>query len=153
MATYRMVPRVQLIIVEDQQGILWHHYNVPAAPAHSAARTRGPVIEWLNEKQRAHFLRLGLVTEIDAEPAPTPLPEPVDEIVVAESDDDDPQDAAAPDSGAVDQCVATLAGLQVPATAGAPTARTALRGNGFRFGNDIVAAAVRARKSPSGTAA
>jgi hypothetical protein len=61
---------------------------------------------------------------------------------------------AAPDNVAVDECVATLARLQVPATAGAPTARTALRGNGFRFGNDVVAAAVKQRKSSlSGTSA
>jgi hypothetical protein len=42
--------------------------------------------------------------------------------------------------------------LQVPTTTGAPAARTALRGNGFRFSNSVVAAAVKHRKSLSGTA-
>jgi hypothetical protein len=149
MAIYRMVPRVPLLVVEDQQGILWHHYNPPAGGAHSAARVRGPVIEWLNERQRAHFLRLGLAEEIDADPQDTIVAAPPADLDA----DDDTLDAAVPDSGAVDECVATLAHLQVPATAGAPTARTALRGNGFRFGNDVVAAAVRQRKSSlSGTA-
>jgi hypothetical protein len=95
-----------------------------------------------------NWLRLGLVTEI-GEPVPTPPPAPVDLDA-----DEATLDAAAPDSGAVDECVATLARLQVPATAGAPAARTALRGNGFRFGNGVVAAAVRQRKSSrSGTSA
>lgn len=72
--------------------------------------------------------------------------------MAAESDTD--EDAATPDSGAVDECVETLARLQVPAAAGAPPARTALRGNGYRYGNDVVAAAVRRRKSSlSGTSA
>ena len=59
---------------------------------------------------------------------------------------------AAPDSGAVDGCIATLARLQVPATAGAPAARTALRGNGFRYSNAVVAAAVKRRKGLSAAA-
>jgi len=59
---------------------------------------------------------------------------------------------SAADSGAVDECVATLARLYAPATAGAPTARTALRGNGFRYSNAVVAAAVMRRKEPSRTA-
>lgn len=65
---------------------------------------------------------------------------------------DEDSDVAAPDSDAVDECVATLARLQVTTTAGPPAARPALRGNGFRFGNAVVAAAVKRRKL-SGTAA
>jgi hypothetical protein len=97
-------------------------------------------LDWLSPVQESHFLKMGLVERID------------DGTSADESDaDGDTLDAAVPDSGAVDECVATLARLQVPATAGAPTARTALRGNGYRYGNDVVAAAVRLRKELSGT--
>jgi hypothetical protein len=87
-------------------------------------RIGGPVIPWIGPVYLDNWLRLGLVTEI-GEPVPTPPPAPVDLDA-----DEATLDAAAPDSGAVDECVATLARLQVPATAGAPAARTALRGNG-----------------------
>jgi hypothetical protein len=113
---------------------------------------RGDLLSYLNPEQEAHFLRLGLVERIDADPqepivaaADAPA-EPVDLDA-----DEDTLDTATADSGAVDECVATLARLQVPTTAGAPAARSALRGNGFRFGNAVVAAAVKSRKL-SGTA-
>lgn len=67
-------------------------------------------------------------------------------------DAEDTLDAPA-DSDAVSECVATLARLQVPPTAGAPACRTALRGNDFRYSNAVVAAAVKRRKGLSGTAA
>lgn len=57
---------------------------------------------------------------------------------------------------AVADCIAALDRLAVPTTSGAPTAREALRSDGQRFGNDVIAAAVRERKSSpaalSGTA-
>lgn len=65
-----------------------------------------------------------------------------------EADEDDTPDVAT-DSGAVDECVDALARLQVPATAGAPTARTALRGTGYRCANDVVAHAVKRCKELS----
>jgi hypothetical protein len=113
----------------------------------------GACLDWLNPVQEAHFLRMGLVERIAAdEQAAIAADAPV---VPVDLESDEDEDAPAPEaSGAVDECVATLARLQVPTTAGAPTARTALRGNGFRFGNDVVAAAVRQRKSSlSGTSA
>jgi hypothetical protein len=50
----------------------------------------------------------------------------------------------------VDHCIATLELLQVPATAGAPTARTILRGNDYKYGNNVIAGAVRRRKELCG---
>jgi hypothetical protein len=128
---YRMVDRCPLLMVADQSGILWQHYNGPAG-AGSNARIRGPVIEWLNPVQREHFLRLGLVEEIDAEPQDVIVAAPLLTVPAApvdlDADEDEGEDAldvAAPDSGAVDECIATLARLHVPATVGAPSARTA----------------------------
>jgi hypothetical protein len=115
------------VFAEAHDGRLWQCFN-------------GACLDWLSPVQESHFLKMGLVERID------------DGTSADESDaDGDTLDAAVPDSGAVDECVATLARLQVPATAGAPTARTALRGNGYRYGNDVVAAAVRLRKELSGT--
>ena len=54
------------------------------------------------------------------------------------------------------ECMAALMRLHVPVKAGSPTARDALRAAGHRFGNDVIAAAVKKRKSRyplSGTAA
>jgi hypothetical protein len=115
-------------------------------------RYGGDVLDWLNDKQQAHFLRMGLVERVDADaqdaiaPAADAPAEPVD----LDADDEDTVDAPA-DSDAVLECVGTLARLQVPTTAGAPAARTALRGNGFRYSNAVVAAAVKQRKGLSQT--
>ena len=113
----------------------------------------GDTLDGLNDEQREHFLRLNLVERIDADTqdaiataADAPA-EPVDLDA-----DEDTLDAATPDGDAVDECVATLARLQVPTTSGAPAARAALRGNGFRYSNAVVAASVKRRKSLSGTA-
>jgi hypothetical protein len=70
----------------------------------------------------------------------------------ADLDAEDTPGAATPDSGAVSECVATLARLQVPATAGAPACRTALRGNNYRYSNSVIAESVKRRKGLSGTA-
>jgi hypothetical protein len=64
-------------------------------------RIGGPVIPWIGPVYLDNWLRLGLVTEI-GEPVPTPPPAPVDLDA-----DEATLDAAAPDSGAVDECVAT----------------------------------------------
>src|SRR5271166_2428036 len=103
----------------------------------------GDVIDWLSDDEAARFVALKLVEPIDAD---------------AQHDLDDTEDTAdtdadPADSDAVDECISTLARLQVPTTAGAPAARTALRGNGFRYSNALVAAAIKRRKSLSGTAA
>jgi|SRR5271156_738526 len=93
----------------------------------------GDVIDWLSDDEAARFVALKLVEPIDAD---------------AQDDLDDTEDTDADPahSDAVDECISTLARLQVPTTAGAPAARTALRGNGFRYSNAVVAAAVKHRK-------
>jgi cytochrome c oxidase cbb3-type subunit 2 len=88
----------------------------------------GDTLAWLSEAQEAHFTRLKLVERI---------PE---------------GEQGAEESSVVDECIVTLMRLQVPANAGAPTARTALRDAGHRFGNDVISHAVRRRKELSRTA-
>lgn len=142
------VPRYRvtsaLVVARGRDGLNRHCY-------------RGDVLGYLNPEQEAHFLRHKLVERIDADPqnaiaaaaVPDDAPaEPVD----LDADEEDTLDAAAPDTDAVLECVGTLARLQVPTTSGAPAARTALRGNGFRFSNSVVAAAVKSRKELSRTA-
>lgn len=81
-----------------------------------------------------------MVTEIDAEPVATPLPEPVG-----------PEPEAVDEL--VEECIRDLDRLGVQPDAGAPTARKALRESGRHYGNDTIASAVKARKSLlSGTA-
>jgi hypothetical protein len=86
-----------------------------------------PYIPWLNDQQREQFLKEGLVEEI-----------PEIESAVEAIDGLDP----------ITDCIAALDQLDVPTAAGAPKARDALRGAGHRFSNDVIAAAVKARKSP-----
>ena len=129
---YRMKPHVECLIVKDQQGILWHHYQrTPAA----GARNLGPIITWIGDEYRERWLRLGLVEEIaDDVPAAQTKPAPSDGTPV-------------PNSELVDECIATLDRFEVPPDAGAPTARAVLRDRGQSWGNDTIAAAVRARKA------
>jgi hypothetical protein len=63
---------VPLLIVKDQGGTLWHHYQ----GAGSSGRHRGPYIPWLNDEQRDHWLRKGFVEEIAESEAPVELPRP-----------------------------------------------------------------------------
>lgn len=57
-ATYEVV--AALVVAKDIDGKLQHCY-------------RGSIIKWLNDKQRAHFLRLGLVVEL-ADSCPGAVP-------------------------------------------------------------------------------
>lgn len=106
---YRVV--APLVIAKDQTGKLHHAY-------------RGSLLAWLNDEQRAHFLRKGLVEELNSDDAPE-----------------------MPSSDAVGNCVAQLASLGVALTAGRPTARKALEAAGHRWSNEVVAEAVRIRQS------
>jgi hypothetical protein len=106
---------------------------------------RGACLDWLNPEQEAHFLALGLVERINADEQPA-----IDAAAPVEVDIDTDEDEYAPapeHSGAVDECMATLAQQGVPITAGAPKCRAALRDAGFRFANDVISHAVRRRKS------
>ena len=51
----------------------------------------------------------------------------------------------------VHQCVDVLDEIELPLTAGAPTARAAVRARGHRFGNDTIAEAVKQRRELSRT--
>lgn len=116
-----------LVIIKDREGRARHHYrDVPAS-----AGIGGPVIPWLSNEQAAHLLRLGLIETIEEQPV------------------DHPGDP-------LQDCLKALEHLGVDLAAGAPTARTVLREGGYRYGNDIVASAIKARKDAvralSGTA-
>jgi cytochrome c oxidase cbb3-type subunit II len=102
----------------------------------------GKIVQWLDDEQREHFLRLGLVEQVADESAPVqPRPAPSEISVV------NPE--------IVDEILADLDRLGVAADSGAPTCRKALRDAGISVGNDVVAAVVkqrRARAALSGTA-
>jgi cytochrome c oxidase cbb3-type subunit II len=139
---YRMKPTVPLLVVKDETGRLHHHYN----QAISGSVSYGSIIPYLNNEQREHFLRLGLVEEItDEEAAVQTQPAPREDLVPGVN------------AELVDDCIADLDRLGVAADSGAPTCRKVLRDAGISYGNDVIAAAVRQRKmrpAPlSGTAA
>jgi hypothetical protein len=69
MAAYRLRPGVPLLLVKDREGGIKYHYNNPPA---RGATAFGPEIAWLNDVQKAHFLRLGLVEEFDDSDSPVP---------------------------------------------------------------------------------
>jgi hypothetical protein len=133
-ARYRVT--AALAVAKGADGRLRHCYH-------------GALLDWLSDEQAAHFLRLRLVERVDTDPQDSIVAAPPADLDEA---DEDTLDAAVPDSGAVGECLAALMHLQVPAAAGAPTARTALRDAGHRFGNDVIAHAVRRRKELSRTA-
>jgi hypothetical protein len=151
---YRVL--VPLVIAKNQAGQLIYLWG-PGSSGHGHIEpdgdpsAAGPIIHWLNDEQREHFLRLRLVEELaDARgqfvsppPAVQPEPETDDDGAL---DDDEVPDESVPDSGAVAEVIKILDSLYVPATAGAPAARKALRGNDYRYSNSVVCAAVRARK-------
>jgi cytochrome c oxidase cbb3-type subunit II len=132
LGTGEWVPRFRvtaaLVCAKGYDGRLTHCY-------------RGTLLDWLNDEQREHFLRMGLVEEItEADLAqsgslPSRQPQGVGGAGVL---DVNPE--------VVEECVASLDRLGVAPDAGAPTARTALREGGERYGNDVIAAAVRSRK-------
>lgn len=102
----------------------------------------GDTLDWLSDDEAARFMRFKLVEPIDADAQDATATD-----APAEQVDDAPAD-----SDAVDECIATLARLHVPTTAGAPACRTALRGNQYRYSNAVVAASVKRRKGRSETA-
>jgi cytochrome c oxidase cbb3-type subunit II len=163
MCAYRMSDRCSFLAVYDERGIIYNHYNPPAAGASANARIRGPVIEWLNDKQKAHFLRLRMVTEIGAEPVPAQAPaavdldpvdlDPVDLDPVDLDSEPEPEPVLREDEPSevldelVEECIKSLDRLGVQRDAGAPNARKALRDSGQHYANAVVCAAVRARKA------
>ncbi|WP_343709730.1 hypothetical protein [Mycobacterium sp.] len=94
---------------------------------------RGTELDWLSDEQQHHFCRLALVERIDADSTDT----------TASIATDSPP--ASTDSD-VSACLLALRQVGVDISAGAPTARVALRAAGHKFGNSVVAEAVRVRK-------
>ena len=118
-----------LVLATGKDGQIHHYY--------SADSSAGPsIIEWLSDEQAAHFLAEGLVTPIEVQ--------------------DEAETAALDMTERVTQCIQALSSLGLPADCGAPAAREALRESGAKFGNEIIAAAIKARKAAlsglSGTA-
>jgi hypothetical protein len=67
---YRMKPGVPLLIVKDETGQLHHHYNQSIGGSIGF----GLVIDYLNDEQKTHFLRMGLVEEVvDEAEGPAPV--------------------------------------------------------------------------------
>jgi hypothetical protein len=127
---YRLRPGIPLVMAKDQAGTICYHY----AAAAGAPSVSGPVIPWLGDEQREHFLRNGLVEELP-DGAPTAAAPAREDV------------CAPPADSAVENCSAVLEELGVPSAAGAPAARRALRESGRHFGNDVIAHAVRGRKT------
>jgi len=107
---------VKLVCVKDQAGRVCYHYAQPQPKG----RDFGPLIPWLSEGQAAHLLRCRMVEKVDDGGAASP-----DRVV---------------------ECLEALNALELPAEVGAERARRALRQDGKRYGNDTIAAALRARK-------
>ena len=119
---YRVI--APLVVARDQAGMLHHTYE-------------GSYIDWLSDEQAEHFLSLDLV-----EPAAAPVE---DEPSVPDLDEDQVERPKRVALHRVSECAAALDGLCVPTSVGAPTARAALREGGYKFGNEIIASAVRWR--------
>ncbi len=130
---------------------------------------QGPNIPWLDDDKAAQLIRIGYIERIDEDdppdsigapghtapsaPAATPnaaVPEPqqlntqspeLDKLLVDESC----RNGLDPDR--VHACIEAIAALGIPAGTGAPKVREALRADGQQWPNDLICAAVRARKT------
>lgn len=125
---YRLKPGVPLVCIKDRHGKIQYHYARPPAKS----RNFGPIIPWLSDGQAEYLLRIGYVERIDQD---------------VETDTTQPD---RPDR--VNALIATLDELGLPADAGAPAARELLRDAGHQAPNDLIAAAVRLRKTLPRTA-
>jgi cytochrome c oxidase cbb3-type subunit II len=114
-----------LLLVKDRQGLVRYHY-------HPGSGLGGSVIPWLPEEQAELFLAQGWVTPIEIQ-------------TEAEAETQDMLTR-------VTECLEALASTDLPADCGAPKAREVLRDSGRKFSNEVIAAAVKARKAAlSGT--
>ncbi len=120
---YRLKPGVPVVLVKDRHGKINYHYARPQPKG----RDFGPTIPWLSDDQAAYLIRIGYVERIE------------------DVETDTPQDR-------VNALIAALDSLNVPADAGAPTAREMLRDAGHQAPNDLIAAAIKLRKTRPRTA-
>lgn len=145
-----------LVIAVDKEGRSIHHYH-------------GAIIAWLNDQQREHFTSSGFVQLTD-DTSP-PASDESELRTAVRSCETQPDGAAAQpvhqtsnaepvvsndavwdglDTDRVHDCLHAIAGLGIPGNTGSPKTREALRKAGHAFGNDVISAAVRARKQLSG---
>ncbi len=143
---YRLRPGIHCVIVKNRDGKLVYHYSQKP----HGTTDFGPDINWLSPEQRKSLVGR-FVDEIEEPPADPEIasgdhetPAHPEKAELAEATDD-----AKIDPDAVRLCIDALEHLGVPLGAGAPTARHVLRDGGRRFGNDVIAAAVRERRAPS----
>lgn len=154
---YRVKPDAPLVCVKDREGKVRYHYSRPQPKD----RDYGPVITDISPEQAKYLLRIGYIERIDdddprastsptvptpntATPAPQPNnapPEELDQRLTSESLRN------GIDAARLHACIAAIAALGLPANAGAPKAREALRVAGQSWPNDVICAAVRARKA------
>ena len=159
---YRVKPEVPLVCVKNRAGRVIYHY---AKPPHGMT---GPIIPWLSDDQAAHLTRIGYVERLDddelpdtpavddessittaptpktpaAEPQqPTTQPAELDQLLLSESTRN------GIDLDRLHACIEAINALRVPAGTGAPKIRAMLREAGQRWTNDVICAAVRARKA------
>lgn len=136
---YKLAPHVPLVVAKGRDGKLHHHYQHASRGANG-----GPLIPWLNDEQREHFLSKGLVVEVSEHEAE----QAAERAAAAERRRAD--SARLPENGAVpelvEDCIKKLDEAEVPSDAGAPTCRTALRDRRISFSNETIAAAVKQRK-------
>jgi hypothetical protein len=67
---YMMSPSCEMLTIADQSGTFYTHYHQPPVDESAKFRIRGPLIEYLNDKQKANFLRNHLVYWVDSAPEP-----------------------------------------------------------------------------------
>jgi cytochrome c oxidase cbb3-type subunit 2 len=132
-ARYRLTEKAAALYVTDPAGRQSLHFHDPVV-AESTEGARGPEIDWLSAAEAQLFLMLGFVEKVGDGPAPAAAAEPVEPVTAA-------------NGGNVDECLSDLDRLNVPPDSGAPTCRAALRGAGLSYGNDLIAVAVRLRRS------
>lgn len=110
-----------LVTAKDRAGQIKYYYA-----------GMNPVIGWMPEDQAEHLLNIGLIELLDGD-----------------YEDTDPlrdQEAV----NRIEECAGAMDRLDLPRDCGAPTAREALRADGQKFGNELIASAVKLRKATAG---
>lgn len=124
---YKIRPGVHLVCVKDHAGKVRYHYANPRPKSGDF----GPVISSISPEQAAYLIRIGFI-------------EPIDDV--------DTDIAQLGGQDRVNDLIATLDSLGVTVDAGAPTAREALRDAGHAAPNDLIATAIKIRKTLPRTA-
>jgi hypothetical protein len=120
--------KCHLVLANDEHGFVHHHYE-------------GAIINWLNDRQRTHWLANGLVEEIgQPQIEAIELVEQQHQLRVHEAE-----------AERIRQCLDVLDELDVPLHKGRPAVRAALESRGHKFSNETIAAAIKERRELSRT--